>query len=64
VLELDGERVTPPVSSGLLPGTYRAWLLATGAARERVISVADLERCRRLWLANALRGEQEAVLVP
>ena len=63
VLELDGERVTPPVSSGLLPGTYRAWLLQSGNAREQVIHLADLARCDRLWLVNALRGEEGAVLV-
>jgi para-aminobenzoate synthetase/4-amino-4-deoxychorismate lyase len=63
VLELDGERVTPPVSSGLLPGTYRAWLLQTGRVREQVVRVADLARYDRLWLVNSLRGEEEAVLI-
>lgn len=63
VLELDGERVTPTVNSGLLPGTYRAWLLQTGQVSERVVHVADLARCTGLWLVNALRGEEEALLI-
>lgn len=62
VLRLDGERVTPPVRSGLLPGVYRAWLLQTGRVREQVIRVADLARCEGLWLVNALRGEEAALL--
>jgi para-aminobenzoate synthetase/4-amino-4-deoxychorismate lyase len=62
VLELDGEFVTPPVSSGLLPGTYRAWLLETGRVREQVVGISDLARCTGLWLVNALRGKQPAVL--
>lgn len=30
VLPWQGKLLTPPVSSGLLPGTFRAWLLAQG----------------------------------
>ncbi|MDT8306721.1 MAG: aminodeoxychorismate synthase component I [Anaerolineae bacterium] len=62
ILELDGERVTPPVRSGLLPGIYRGWLLREGHVREQVVRLSDLERCTHLWLVNALRGEQTAVL--
>jgi para-aminobenzoate synthetase/4-amino-4-deoxychorismate lyase len=58
VVELDGERLTPPVRSGLLAGTYRRHLLATGAVREAVVRVADLERANRIWLANSVRGMQ------
>jgi para-aminobenzoate synthetase / 4-amino-4-deoxychorismate lyase len=62
VVELDGERVTPPVSSGLLPGVYRGWLLRGGRVREQVVRIADLDRCQAIWLVNALRGERRAVL--
>lgn len=58
VAELDGVRVTPPVSSGLLPGTYRAMLLETGQVAERVIRVDDLRRATRLWLVNSVQGER------
>lgn len=60
VVELDGELVTPPVDCGLLPGTYRAWLLEKGQVKERVIPVADLDRCSRLFLVNSVRGQRQA----
>ena len=56
VVELDGERVTPPVSSGLLPGVLREHLLESGQVRERVVHRDVLARCTGIWLANALRG--------
>ena len=63
VVELDGARVTPPLQAGLLPGVFRAELLATGQARERPLTMAELRRAPRLWLVNALRGWTEATLV-
>jgi para-aminobenzoate synthetase/4-amino-4-deoxychorismate lyase len=56
VLELDGERVTPPLEDGLLPGVFRASLLARGEVRERPLRPEDVLRARRCWLVNALRG--------
>ena len=56
VLDLDGDLVTPPVSCGLLPGTFRAELLATGAVAERVVGRADLDRARAAWMVNSVRG--------
>jgi para-aminobenzoate synthetase/4-amino-4-deoxychorismate lyase len=56
VLELEGERVTPPLDCGLLPGVMRAELLARGELRERPVRAADLRRARRAWLVNAVRG--------
>ena len=56
VAEIDGVRVTPPVTCGLLPGIYRAELLESGAIRERVITKDDLARASRIWLINSLRG--------
>ncbi|HET9553108.1 MAG TPA: aminotransferase class IV, partial [Anaeromyxobacteraceae bacterium] len=62
VAELDGERVTPPLDDGLLPGVFRAGLLARGEVRERPLPRGDLGRARRLWLVNALRGWIEIAL--
>ncbi len=59
VLDLDGMLVTPPVEAGLLPGTYRAWLLANGRIRERPIFLAELHRARQVWLINSVRGWQQ-----
>ena len=56
VVQLDGLRWTPPVSSGLLPGVFRAELLATGEVTERVLNRTDLARADRVWLINAVRG--------
>ena len=63
VVELGGERLTPPVSSGLLAGTYRRHLLETGQVREAVVRLADLERATGLWLINSVRGQEPAVLI-
>jgi len=53
-VERDGTLLTPPVSSGALPGVLRAELLASGRAREAVLWPADLTG--GFWLGNALRG--------
>jgi para-aminobenzoate synthetase/4-amino-4-deoxychorismate lyase len=55
VVEMDGERWTPPRSSGLLPGTFREELLARGEIRERVIFKEQLKRAERLFLINSVR---------
>ncbi|HKX74108.1 MAG TPA: aminotransferase class IV, partial [Acidimicrobiia bacterium] len=59
---LDGAWVTPPVSDGLLPGTYRAELVETGQLAERTITLADLREARKVARLNALRGWQTAKL--
>jgi branched-subunit amino acid aminotransferase/4-amino-4-deoxychorismate lyase len=46
--------LTPPLSSGQLPGTLRASLLAQGRATEAVLRVADLPET--FWLGNSVRG--------
>jgi para-aminobenzoate synthetase/4-amino-4-deoxychorismate lyase len=55
VVELDGQRWTPPVASGLLAGTFRDELLAAGVVAEKVLTVEDLARVSRLWLVNSVR---------
>jgi len=56
VVDMDGHRMTPPVDSGLLPGTFRAELLARGEIRERILTREDVRRATRVWLVNSLRG--------
>ncbi len=63
VMELDGELVTPPVRCGLLDGTLRRVLVRRGIVRERVVRLEDLERCRRIWVVNSVRGWRGASLV-
>ncbi|WP_328765900.1 aminotransferase class IV [Devosia aurantiaca] len=55
-VELDGQLTTPPLSSGLLPGTLRAELIASGEAIERVLTLADLHRAEAIYLGNSVRG--------
>ena len=55
VAEMDGELFTPPISCGLLAGTFRSHLLETGQIKERVISKDDLEKCSKLFLVNSVR---------
>ena len=62
-MRIDGELWTPPVSCGLLAGTFRARLLAEGKLRERVIPLHMLETCDELFSLNSVRGLQRAVLV-
>ena len=58
VLEIDGQRLTPPLSSGLLPGTYRAHLLERGEIEECVVPVAFLERASNIFLINSVRRKR------
>ena len=55
-VEVDGVWWTPPIAAGLLPGSYRAELIATGRLSERSITVAELKGASRLARVNALRG--------
>lgn len=56
-LERDGCLLTPPVSSGLLPGVYRQHLLETRAnASEQTLFLDDLRSAEKIYLCNALRG--------
>jgi para-aminobenzoate synthetase/4-amino-4-deoxychorismate lyase len=63
VAEIGGVRYTPPLSSGLLGGTFRAEQLDAGTIRERVLTRADIESASRLWLINSVRRWVEAILV-
>jgi para-aminobenzoate synthetase/4-amino-4-deoxychorismate lyase len=55
VLEIEGRRLTPPVESGLLPGTFRAHLLSTGAIRESRLFKEDVRRAAKVFLINSVR---------
>lgn len=58
----DGTLITPPLTSGLLPGVLRAELIRERKARGEVLKLADL-RHRRLFVGNSLRGLIRAELV-
>jgi para-aminobenzoate synthetase / 4-amino-4-deoxychorismate lyase len=59
----NGEWLTPPVTCGLLAGTYRAWMLARGMLKERVLTLDDLAHCEQLAVINAVRKQRPALLI-
>jgi para-aminobenzoate synthetase/4-amino-4-deoxychorismate lyase len=62
VLELNGRRVTPPVSCGLLAGSLRDRLLESGEIEERVVMLDDLRCAEAIWLINSVRKWTRVVL--
>ena len=64
-VRLGGRWITPPLSSGLLPGVMRAQLLADPAwdAIERPLTLQDLRDADAVRVCNALRGVLAAQLV-
>jgi len=55
-VEKDGQLLTPPVSEGILPGTLRGELLATGQAVEASLTLNDLNPPNTVYLGNSVRG--------
>lgn len=55
-VERDGRLLTPPLSSGCLPGCLRAELLAHGRCAEALLTADDLRNAGRIYLGNSLRG--------
>jgi para-aminobenzoate synthetase/4-amino-4-deoxychorismate lyase len=62
-VERGGRLLTPPLASGLLPGTLRAELMAEGRAIERILELEDLESAEAVYLGNSVRGLVRAVPV-
>ena len=56
-VRLNGELLTPPLTSGVLPGVLRRHILATDStARENTLTLADLAAAEAIYLGNSLRG--------
>ncbi len=62
IVLLNGELLTPPVKCGLLPGTFRAYLLEQGKVREEIVTISDLKQCSSIYVVNSVRKWREAVL--
>ena len=60
VVEMDGKFYTPPISCGVLAGTFREYLIDTGQVEERVIRVDEIEKCGKMLLVNSVRKWQRA----
>jgi para-aminobenzoate synthetase/4-amino-4-deoxychorismate lyase len=59
VVELEGQLLTPPITCGVLAGTFRAHLLETIQLQESLIRVDQLDRCARIFRVNSVRGWQD-----
>ena len=63
VVRLKGRLWTPPRTSGLLAGTFRAALLDEGTIAERPIAIGDLAAAEEVFLVNSVRGWWRGALV-
>ncbi len=59
-IQKDGFWITPPLPSGLLPGVGRRVFMLKNGARERKLTVQDLQRADKIVVTNALIGALEA----
>ena len=64
VVRLRGRLLTPPVECGLLPGTFRARLLAEGKIHEARLPLETLHEAEEVFLVNSVRGWMPCRLVP
>jgi len=62
VIYWQGQWITPPLKCGLLPGTFRAWLLDRQLIREHPITLDMITPSSSLYLINSVRGWQHASL--
>jgi len=62
IIEKNKILYTPALSSGLLPGIYRDYLIKKYKVRERVIFLKDLINADRIFLCNSVRGLNEVFL--
>ncbi len=63
-VEKAGRLYTPPISSGILAGVYRQYVLETYPnSVERAMRLEDLKDAERIWICNAVRGMREVKLI-
>ena len=58
VVELNSQLLTPPISCGVLAGTFRAHLVKTGQVLERTIPIDQLINCTKIFRVNSIRKWQ------
>lgn len=60
-VQIDGKLLTPPLSSGVLPGVLRRHILATRTdASECSLTLEDFQRATAVFLGNSVRGLRPA----
>ena len=61
-IEKDGKLYTPPISCGLLGGTYREKLIETGMMEEKILYPDDLKQAEKIFCFNSVRKLVEVEL--
>jgi len=60
----NGNFITPPIESGLLPGTFRKHLIDTGLLHESVIPLSSIHPRDEIYFINSVRGWRRIMLLP
>lgn len=63
VVEIGDRRITPPVSCGLLAGTFREHLLERGEIEEKIVTTKELQKAKKVFLVNSVRKWVDARLI-
>jgi para-aminobenzoate synthetase/4-amino-4-deoxychorismate lyase len=61
LIDINGRRITPPLSSGLLNGIGRQALLDLGTIEEQVVTLDMLDQADTIWLVNSVRDRWQVV---
>lgn len=61
IASIEGEWITPPLESGVLPGVYRRHLLQQSRVSERVLNLSDLLRAEEILICNSVRGLRRVI---
>ncbi|MDF7808094.1 aminodeoxychorismate synthase component I [Pontiellaceae bacterium B12219] len=62
VVRTGDKKITPPISCGLLGGTFREYLLKSGEIEEGIIPIGDLKAADEVFLVNSVRTWQKSIL--
>ena len=63
IFKKDSEYFTPPISCGLLGGTYRTHLINQGHLVERIIPKTEINLYSEIYLINSVRGKYPVKLI-
>jgi para-aminobenzoate synthetase/4-amino-4-deoxychorismate lyase len=57
-VQKNGKLYTPPLNCGVLPGTYRRYILESVEfdAHEKVLTIEDLTNADEIFVTNAIQG--------
>ena len=61
-VKIAGHWLTPPLTSGCLPGVLRRKKIEDASCKVKIVTLSDLQGAEKITVGNALRGEIEAVL--